>query len=102
MSDEQNTAPEATTDPQGRLDALVSGIELCRHCGGNIALGQCIRCGKCNNCLDGGFDEHGWPVTAIRMIVCPECGDKRCPKASDHNLDCTGSNDHGQTGSVYR
>lgn len=36
-----------------------------------------------------------------RMILCPNCGNKRCPKASNHRLDCTGSNDPGQPGSVY-
>lgn len=36
-----------------------------------------------------------------RMILCPSCGNKRCPKASDHDLACTGSNDQGQPGSVY-
>ena len=36
-----------------------------------------------------------------RMILCPTCGNKRCPKASDHRLDCTGSNEPGQPGSVY-
>jgi hypothetical protein len=36
-----------------------------------------------------------------RMIVCSECGNKRCPKASDHDLACTHSNDSGQPGSIY-
>jgi DNA-directed RNA polymerase subunit RPC12/RpoP len=36
-----------------------------------------------------------------RMIVCPECGNKRCPRASDHELACTDSNEPGQPGSVY-
>lgn len=35
------------------------------------------------------------------MIVCPDCGNKRCPKASDHRLVCTRSNEPGQPGSVY-
>lgn len=35
------------------------------------------------------------------MILCPDCGNKRCPKASDHGLACTGSNEPGQPGSVY-
>jgi hypothetical protein len=50
----------------------------------------------CHSCfkLDGGF-------MLDRMILCPECGNKRCPKASDHQLDCTGSNEAGQHGSVY-
>jgi hypothetical protein len=29
------------------------------------------------------------------------CGNKRCPKATDHRLQCTGSNDPGQPGSIY-
>lgn len=36
-----------------------------------------------------------------RMFLCPTCGNKRCPKASDHRLDCTGSNEAGQKGSIY-
>lgn len=36
-----------------------------------------------------------------RMILCPTCGNKRCPKASDHRLACTGSNNPGQPGSIY-
>lgn len=35
------------------------------------------------------------------MIVCPTCGNKRCPHATDHNCDCTGSNEPGQEGSIY-
>lgn len=37
----------------------------------------------------------------VRMILCPMCGNKRCPKASDHRLECTDSNRSGQPGSVY-
>ena len=36
-----------------------------------------------------------------RMMLCSECGNKRCPKASDHRLDCTNSNEPGQKGSMY-
>lgn len=35
------------------------------------------------------------------MVVCKTCGNKRCPKASDHNNACTGSNEPGQPGSDY-
>lgn len=35
------------------------------------------------------------------MIVCSVCGNKRCPRATDHDLPCTGSNDPGQEGSVF-
>lgn len=37
-----------------------------------------------------------------RMIVCKTCGNKRCPKATDHRLECTGSNRPGQKGSIYQ
>lgn len=60
-----------------------------------------FNCEKCHKCLDGKLDDIGWPVTATRMILCPLCGNKRCPMASDHTLDCTGSNEPGQVGSVY-
>ena len=36
-----------------------------------------------------------------RMIVCPVCGSKRCPHATDHREACTGSNEPGQAGSRY-
>lgn len=36
-----------------------------------------------------------------RMFLCPTCGNKRCPKATDHRLDCTDSNEPGQAGSRY-
>lgn len=35
------------------------------------------------------------------MIVCRECGNKRCPKATYHDHECTGSNEPGQPLSVY-
>ncbi|MGL4649946.1 MAG: hypothetical protein ACRC1H_11100 [Caldilineaceae bacterium] len=37
----------------------------------------------------------------IRMALCPDCGNKRCPKANDHRNVCTGSNEPGQPGSAY-
>lgn len=39
---------------------------------------------------------------SYRYIVCDICGNKRCPHATDHELECTGSNDPGQPGSVYQ
>ncbi|WP_414446155.1 hypothetical protein [Citrobacter europaeus] len=43
------------------------------------------------------------PVTMndMRFVVCPDCGNKRCPHANDHNNACTGSNETGQVGSAY-
>lgn len=36
-----------------------------------------------------------------RMILCKECGIKRCPKANNHRNKCTNSNATGQPGSAY-
>lgn len=36
-----------------------------------------------------------------RFIVCPDCGNKRCPRATHHDRACTGSNDVGQPGSAW-
>lgn len=56
-------------------------------------------CG-CFTCLDQpdlGFCNP----TQMYMIVCPQCGNKRCPHATHHVHPCTGSNEPGQAGSRY-
>jgi len=60
---------------------------------------QCItncdlecRCHKCH-------EEKGYFRTCF--IVCAICGNKRCPKATNHKLECTNSNEPGQSGSIY-
>jgi hypothetical protein len=53
-----------------------------------------LLCG-CRICLKERKEEAWW------MILCPKCGNKRCPHATDHRHECTGSNDPGQVGSVY-
>ena len=40
-------------------------------------------------------------LTDMRMVLCPDCGNKRCPHATDHRNACTGSNKPGQKGSSY-
>lgn len=37
----------------------------------------------------------------MRFVVCPTCGNKRCPRAHNHTLACTGSNEPGQPGSSW-
>lgn len=51
---------------------------------------DCIDCFR----KSGGF-------LRVRMFLCPSCGNKRCPKATDHRLACTNSNEPGQKGSIY-
>ena len=57
----------------------------------------CYRCALDRN----ERDESGWPITMIRMFLCETCGNKRCPHATDHRLECRGSNEPGQKGSLY-
>ncbi len=55
----------------------------------------------CYNCNKDKSDKFGFPRVMTKMILCPKCGNKRCPHSTDHNLECTGSNDPGQSGSRY-
>lgn len=61
------------------------------------------QCRKCLRDRNEGVSMGGvlWPIEATRMILCPECGNKRCPHATDHRNACTGSNEPGQPGSAY-
>lgn len=36
------------------------------------------------------------PAEAQMMVLCPVCGNKRCPRATNHRFACTGSNEPGQ------
>lgn len=49
---------------------------------------------SCRTCRPVTFSDS-------RFVVCPECGNKRCPHANDHRNACTGSNEPGQEGSAY-
>lgn len=43
------------------------------------------------------------PITMddSRMVLCPTCGNKRCPRATNHRNACSGSNEPGQPGSSH-
>lgn len=59
-----------------------------------------LRACWCLRCIDA--PKHGLDNPAARrMILCPACGNKRCPRATDHRFACTGSNETGQFGSDY-
>ena len=56
----------------------------------------------CVTCATQSLGLSPWSSTMIRgMVTCPDCGNKRCPKATHHDNACTGSNEPGQEGSVY-
>ena len=58
-------------------------------------------CFRCAQEWDLTHPDEVFPLAATRMWVCPVCGNKRCPKATDHRLECTSSNEPGQSGSRY-
>lgn len=47
-------------------------------------------CGRCSACDPG--------LSLSRIVLCQDCGNKRCPKALNHNRACSGSNEPGQVG----
>ena len=51
----------------------------------------------CNTCCKNETGEYH----LFRMVLCPDCGNKRCPRATSCELECTGSNEVGQEGSIY-
>ncbi len=59
-------------------------------------------CG-CYACIGNQPAAEGTWLTIgmTRMILCSECGNKRCPHATNHEYACTGSNEPGQVGSRY-
>jgi predicted nucleic-acid-binding Zn-ribbon protein len=68
-------------------------------------------CHKCKNVILAELDLSGKTpseqmqamveLNVFIMILCPICGNKRCPHAANHDLNCSVSNDLGQTGSAY-
>lgn len=59
-------------------------------------------CHKCIKTYDIKYSlDPRFMLNSLRMILCEFCGNKRCPHASDHRLECTNSNEVGQKGSVY-
>lgn len=57
----------------------------------SLAEGKC----GCHRCIEGRGE------VAMHMVLCPTCGNKRCPHATDHSFACTNSNESGQKGSAY-
>ena len=55
----------------------------------------------CLRCIKQRDADHGL-VFQTAMQLCPVCGNKRCPKGTNHDLDCSGSNNPGQDGSSYK
>ena len=92
----------------GILDEHIDGSNCCgiwRRDWGDPC--RCRKCLKERGAIRSG-SVTGHDLTTIQtkkefvgMILCPTCGNKRCPHASDHSYACTDSNEPGQKGSVY-
>ena len=56
----------------------------------------------CEKCVGEEISKRPFPDNLMYpFIVCPDCGNKRCPKATFHENGCTRSNEPGQEGSSY-
>ena len=73
--------------------SVVQSKEKTNLVGNEKKLCEYLKC-NCYNCADT-------KTRMSTMILCPKCGNKRCPKATDHHNECTNSNDVGQEGSRY-
>lgn len=78
--------PEATPDP---VEPAGGQLQRFSVNGYRNSQGEWIKCG-CRLCNP----EARW------MVVCGECGNKRCPRAQDHANLCTRSNEPGQVASA--
>ena len=83
-----------------RMDLVTGAIRNLLNDNDKPKLGKKYDC-YCYNCNKDNI-VGGLPFVMTRMVLCPECGNKRCPKATDHSNKCTNSNKPGQSGSRYQ
>ncbi|RKT13367.1 hypothetical protein B0G69_6508 [Paraburkholderia sp. RAU2J] len=76
-----NALPTPAKDDASRLFPVVDVQTLQKEC----------ECGTC----------RPRTLADMRMILCPTCGNQRCPKATWHEKRCTGSKEVGQPGSSW-
>lgn len=72
------------------VEVFMHWLRMAYGAGNSPAIPDC----SCHSCRPVTFADS-------RFVVCPECGNKRCPHANDHRNTCTGSNEPGQEGSAY-
>lgn len=93
--------------PEGNLKWVIGSddsVVYLKGCNSTVPL-------TADGCAYDSSHEHCWchacrdkrPLTLndICMVVCPTCGNKRCPKASNHRNICTNSNEPAQPGSTF-
>jgi hypothetical protein len=64
------------------------------------------QCHKCSNIrIEQYLKDNNFDAVineSLHFRACPICGNKRCPKTYDHELDCTNSNEPGQIEAIYK
>lgn len=61
-----------------------------------------VKCTACHTCLSETYENgQTYPKSAYTFTICTQCGNKRCPRATDHRLECTNSNEPNQPGSRF-
>jgi len=97
--------------PVEGLTKTVAGLPedtVCRSSGGEVlefwSPGEQCYCVACHD----NYREKIGSLDGLRnfglmtiMSLCETCGNKRCPKATFHEHECTGSNKPNQKGSIY-
>lgn len=93
----RRTRPEITIQED---EPAASPPLICAEHGARIPADECVTC-RVFGTLDDR-DPCCWACTPDyrRMLLCRECGNKRCPRANDHRFLCTGSNELNQVGQL--
>jgi len=76
---------------QQKVEALKNHPAYAKTFGETETIEETLKCG-CRACNP----------TALWMVACDICGNKRCPHGTNHEHECSGSNEPGQEGSVYK
>ncbi|EPL9042062.1 hypothetical protein O4H63_001310 [Klebsiella pneumoniae] len=97
VSPEQNSVATAQSPidrgyrPECECSGCKATARICAELSANSSANPDCWCRTCRPVV----------LNDMRFVVCPDCGNKRCPRANDHRNACTGSNEPGQEGSAY-
>jgi hypothetical protein len=86
----------ANTARDAKIASLSRQVKKLKNLDGGDRMKPC----GCRACLKNKRDEDGFPVLLTTFVVCPQCQNKRCPKADDHKFKCSGSNEVNQVGEL--
>ena len=82
-------------------DLMDEAIKALESAGDRMSECNCYRCLKESGATHEIAPNFHVSIADLRMVLCAICGNKRCPHATDHRLQCTDSNAPGQPGSNY-